>query len=159
MSYSYTCSRLTKYVHVFARRWDYDIYHWEGGDELFKVPATWFDTTNIVQSSHCPIIHSFHFFFFFIVHTYRSSFMPWLIEKIVIFKSLQNEVTFDVFLSSSIKKNPPNKTTFRLYIYFVIIWSPYVSLYHYFYSEQFKKSVETDQPKADFTFVVVCIYI
>lgn len=129
-----------------------------GGDELFKVPATWFDTTNIVQSSHCPIIHSFHFFFFFIVHTYRSSFMPWLIV-IVIFKSLQNEVTFDVFLSSSIKKKPPNKTTFRLYIYFVIIWSPYVSLYHYFYSEQFKKSVETDQPKADFTFVVVCIYI
>lgn len=129
-----------------------------GGDELFKVPATWFDTTNIVQSSHCPIIHSFHFFFFFIVHTYRSSFMPWLIV-IVIFKSLQNEVTFDVFLSASIKKKTPNKTTFRLYIYFVIIWSPYVSLYHYFYSEQFKKSVETDQPKADFTFVVVCIYI
>lgn len=63
------------------------------------------------------------------------------------------------FYQLQLKKKPPNKTTFRLYIYFVIIWSPYISLYHYFYSEQFKKSVETDQPKADFTFVVVCIYI
>lgn len=136
---------------MYLRGGEITIFIIERGDEWLKVPATRFDTTNIVQSSNLLV--------FFIGHSFRSSFMSSLIKKNNgHFKSLQIEVTFDVFYQLQLKTTP-NKITFMLYIYFVIIWSPYVSLYHYFYSEQFKKSVETDQPKADFTFVVVSIYI
>lgn len=80
---------------------------------MIKGPATRFDTTNIVQSSNLLV--------FFIGHSFRSSFMSSLIKKKYgHFKSLQIEVTFDVFYQLQLKTTP-NKITFMLYIYFVII--------------------------------------